>query len=368
MIDLRKNALTYFSLLGVFALLLGVTISLAMTPHGKSGGVDSLYLVVPYELYLVSLAMFIVGASIHIATRFKYTPPPDEVPRARTVVLIPAYNESRTIANVVAEAKKYAEFVIVCDDGSNDGTRQRAEGAGAFVVSHRANLGYGAAVKSLLHMALKAGAEYAVLIDADGQHDPSEIPRLLRPLLEGEADVAVGDRFKGFDTTPFYRRLGIKAIGLVLRMLGVKVSDSENGFRAFNRRALEVLTPKLMDTWMGISSEMIYKAKKLGLRVIEVPVTVRYFHGKRGCGNPIVHGLSVLLNILFIWACERPLRRLIVPGLASSALALCFSLLFEYLKAPVQLLLISLPVLSVFSITTLALGLLTSLTMARVRR
>ena len=111
------------------------------------------------------------------------------------VASIPAYNEEKTIARMILLAKKYVDMVVVCDDGSTDMTAKIAENMGAGVLRHKRNAGYGAAIKSLFGRARELGADIMITLDGDGQHDPNEIPLLLKPITEGIADIAVGSRF-----------------------------------------------------------------------------------------------------------------------------------------------------------------------------
>ena len=111
------------------------------------------------------------------------------------VACIPAYNEEKTIGNVVLHAQKFVDKVVVVDDGSEDSTGEIARKLGAEVVSHETNLGYGASISSLFKEALKLGADIAVVLDGDNQHDPGEIPRVIEPLIKEEADMVLGSRF-----------------------------------------------------------------------------------------------------------------------------------------------------------------------------
>jgi len=111
------------------------------------------------------------------------------------VACIPAYNEEGSIAGVVVQARKYVDRVVVCDDGSVDLTGAIAEGLGAVVVRHGRNLGKGAALRSAFLRARELGADVVAMLDADGQHDPEEIPGLVEPILKGEADMVVGSRY-----------------------------------------------------------------------------------------------------------------------------------------------------------------------------
>ena len=127
------------------------------------------------------------------------------------VVGIPAFNEEKTIARVVLEAQKHAHIVVVCDDGSIDMTGEIAERLGAVVVYHERNLGYGAALQSLFKRAKELNADVLVTLDSDGQHDPAQIPRLVKPIKDGVAEVVLGSRFmdkNGTADMPVYRQLG----------------------------------------------------------------------------------------------------------------------------------------------------------------
>jgi glycosyltransferase involved in cell wall biosynthesis len=234
------------------------------------------------------------------------------------VAAIPAYNEERTIAKVVVQAKKHVDVVIVCDDGSADMTVEIAEHLGADVVRHERNLGYGAAVQSLFKRARELNADVMVTLDGDGQHNPSEIPMLVEPVLEGKADVVVGSRFlgglKNNNHVPRYRRLGIKAItGLTGAASNFGLSDAQCGFRVYGRKALEGLD--LYENGMGVSVEVLMEAKKNGLTVVEVPTNCNY-HGveKTSTRNPLRHGASVVMSIVRLVVEDRPLMFLGVPG------------------------------------------------------
>jgi len=126
---------------------------------------------------------------------------------------IPAYNEERSIARVIVKAMNYVDRVIVYDDGSTDMTGEIAERLGAEVIRHERNLGYGAALASLFRRAREADADVLVVLDADGQHNPDDIPRLVKPVLDGESDIVCGSRFLSEENDmPSYRRWGINRI------------------------------------------------------------------------------------------------------------------------------------------------------------
>jgi len=314
---LGRHSLTYFATAGTLLLLLaGFLLWLLIDRYNDTRKLGLLHAVATFLTLALGHTLLITGVVAYVASRRSYPEPLlPHLPKAATVALIPAYNEEETIAGVVREAKKYVDMVIVADDGSRDGTAKTAEEAGAVVVRHPYNMGYGAAVRTLMRAALSTGAQYAVLLDADGQHDPADIPKFLEKLREG-ADVVIGNRFKT-SKMPTYRKMGIQMIRLALRLFGVKTGDPENGYRAFNRKALEVLVKELEETWMGISSQTVYIASRRKLRVEEVQTTVRYKEGTSS-ESPVAHGLSVLWTIIWTWLTEKP-RRTLAAGIAALA-------------------------------------------------
>lgn len=235
------------------------------------------------------------------------------------VVGIPAYNEEDSIARVVIEAQKFADAIIVCDDGSSDMTAKIAARLGADVVKHERNQGYGAALKSLFERARHFDADVLVTLDADGQHNPAEIPRLLKPITAREADIVIGSRFAGVQgkqEMPLYRRFGAK---IITRMVNGSakngVRDSQSGFRAYNRQAISRLN--VIEAGMGASVEILLKASKSGLRIQEVPSSISYKNGAATTSgaNPVSHGLSVIMSVVRLIVEERPLMYLGIPGL-----------------------------------------------------
>ena len=235
------------------------------------------------------------------------------------VVGIPAFNEENTIAKVVLEAQKFASVVVVCDDGSSDMTGAIANRLGAEVIKHERNLGYGAAIKSLFRCARELNADVLVTLDADEQHDPKEIPNVLKPVVDGQADIVVGSRFVGEHDTqemPMYRRFGVKVISrLVNGSTKNGVSDAQSGFRAYNRQALERLS--IFEAGMGASVEILLEASKHDLKVCEVPSTCKYNTGGVDTSNenPFTHGVGVVMSIIRLIVEERPLTVLGIPGL-----------------------------------------------------
>jgi len=244
------------------------------------------------------------------------------------VAAVPAFNVEKTIAKLVLEAQKFVDVVLVCDDGSTDLTGEIAERMGAEVIRHDRNLGYGAAIKSLFCMARELNADVLVTFDGDGQHDPSEIPKLIDPVLENKADIILGSRFLGTQKygVPGYRRWGIK---LISRFAGAasnhSFNDAQCGFRVYGRKALNSLD--LVENGMGSSVEILFKAKKQGLTVAEVPVKCEYKGLKKtSTQNAVGHGASVLMSIIRLVVEEHPLLFLGLPGLLSLFAGIAFGM------------------------------------------
>lgn len=235
------------------------------------------------------------------------------------VVGIPAFNEEHSIARVVVDAQKFAGKVVVCDDGSTDYTAKIAESLGADVIRHEKNGGYGASIKSLFVRAHELNADVFVTLDADGQHEPNEIPVVINPIVEGLADVVIGSRFVdkiGTAEMPLYRQLGAKLITKIVNGSGKSgVTDSQSGFRAYSHLALDRLN--FFEDGMGASVEILLKASKQDLRIVEVPSTCKYNTGDvdTSTEHPVTHGIGVVFSLIRLIVEERPLLFLGIPSL-----------------------------------------------------
>lgn len=237
----------------------------------------------------------------------------------RVVAGIPAYNEEKSISRVVLEAQKYANIVVVCDDGSTDLTSIIAERLGAVVIRHDRNLGYGAALQSLFTHARALKADVLVTVDSDGQHDPSQIPLLVKPLELGIADVVLGSRFldkAGCAQMPVYRQFGIKVITKLVNGAGKNCfSDSQSGFRAYSKSALNSLL--MFENGMAASIELLNEISSHSFKVCEVPISCKY--GKdlgieTSTKHPITHSIGLLGYIIKLMVEDRPLVFLGLPG------------------------------------------------------
>jgi glycosyltransferase involved in cell wall biosynthesis len=230
------------------------------------------------------------------------------------VAAIPCFNEERCIGSVILKSKRFVNSIVVIDDGSIDATAEVATEAGATVCQHSRNRGYGAAIRSALEKGRQLKADILVILDGDGQHDPKDIPKLVKPLLDGEADIVIGSRFIGASKRPpFFRRVGQHVLTATTNISsGYKVTDSQSGFRAYSAKALNAL--RLTEDGMSVSSEIQFAISKSGLRVTEVPIDVTYTgKAKR---SPWGHGINVLSRVLVLFSLRQPLLLFGLPGLA----------------------------------------------------
>jgi len=217
----------------------------------------------------------------------------------KIIAVIPCLNEERFIAAIVSGALPHVDRVLVVDDGSTDATSSVAREAGAEVISHAIRMGAGAATRSGFEAALQRGADIVVTLDGDGQHNPAEIPLLLQPLLQDNADFVIGSRFINHETNiPAYRKLGVDFITWMYNLGSkVTVTDAQSGFRAHSRKLLKSIAITHDD--FSFSVEVLVKARKKGFRISEVPVTCVY-HDRGSTSNPVLHGFSVMIVIAHI--------------------------------------------------------------------
>jgi hypothetical protein len=232
-----------------------------------------------------------------------------------TMAVIPAFNEERFIGTVVLTARYIVDRVIVISDGSTDRTADVARRAGAEVIELERNMGKGEALNVGFASALSHEPDVVVMLDGDSQHDANDIPKLVLPIVTGDADIVVGSRFMGsMHRVPRWRVAGQRILnGATNAGSGVSLTDSQSGFRAFSPRALTAV--RFKQPGLAAESEMQFIADRLGLRMEEVPISVHYLDGNKR--NPFSHGLEVVDSILTLVARRRPLAFLGVPGAAS---------------------------------------------------
>lgn len=220
----------------------------------------------------------------------------------KIVAAIPCFNEERYVGDVVRTARKYADQVFVIDDGSQDKTSEEASRAGAQVIGHQANRGYGESLRSCLKVARESDADILVVLDGDGQHDPDQVPQVVGPILSRKADVVIGSRFLGgsCNVAP-YREFGIRVITWLFNLGSrVKVSDAQSGFRAYSRPVIHAVS--VTQRGMSASIEILIQARGRGFSITEVPISCLY-HPEGSTLNPVRHGLGVALKVVLLrWA------------------------------------------------------------------
>ena len=211
--------------------------------------------------------------------------------------VIPAYNTEKTIGNVVKRTKKYVDKVIVVDDGSSDNTYEEAKKAGAdYVLRHRINRGVGAATKTGTIVALENNAEIIITLDSDLQHDPDDIPRFIKCFKEKNIDIVIGSRFLGDNREmPLIKKIGNAGLNFLARLLfGIKSTDTQCGFRAYDRKALEEINFEL-DSY-AICTEILKEAKEHNLKVEEIPIDAIY--PEKLTGTTITAGFKIMIVML----------------------------------------------------------------------
>jgi len=229
------------------------------------------------------------------------------MPAHRVWVVVPAFNEATAIGGVVSELVRHGGwYVVVVDDGSTDATGEAAGRAGAVVVRHVLNLGQGAALQTGIDLAVARGAACIVTFDADGQHDPQDVPALLAALDRG-ADVALGSRFLGrVEGATGSRTVLLRAaVRLSNALSGLQLSDAHCGLRAFRASAAPAL--RIAQERMAHASELLRNVRRSGLRLAEVPVTIRYTTYSRTKGQGALAGVRILFDYFFRRP-ERPPR------------------------------------------------------------
>ena len=244
----------------------------------------------------------------------------------KVVIGIPAFNEEKNIAKIIVKLQKIADTIIVCNDGSTDMTKEISEKMGAKVINHPKNLGYGAGIRSIFLEATKMEPDILVTFDADGQHKIEDIQTVIQPILNNEADIVIGSRFLNGKTEniPEYRKVGIKVItSLTNSSLNTKLSDSQSGFRAYNKKVLEKIEPS--EYGMGVSTEILIKSSKENFKIIEVPIKILY-DGDTSTHHPVSHGLSVVMSTMKFISIDHPLKFYGIPGIGFLAIGLFFIL------------------------------------------
>ncbi len=247
----------------------------------------------------------------------------------KIIIGIPAFNEEKNIASIIAKLMNITDSIIVCNDGSSDLTSEIAEKMGAVVLNHEKNLGYGGAIRSIFLKAKELDGDILVTFDADGQHRIEDIENVTTPIINQEAELVIGSRFldDSEKEVPQYRKVGIKVITKITNAsIKEKLTDSQSGFRAYSKKVVEELNPS--ELGMGISTEILIKASSKNFKIVEVPIKILY-SGDTSTHNPISHGSSVILSTIKYTSIEHPLKFYGIP----SVIFFIIGLSFTYLSA-----------------------------------
>ncbi|MBA3019131.1 MAG: glycosyltransferase family 2 protein [Proteobacteria bacterium] len=225
--------------------------------------------------------------------------------KKQAIIIIPAYNEEKNIAGVINGIKNVIPNtdILVVNDGGEDRTEEIARELGARVISLSYNMGYGVALQTGFKFALKRGYEYAVQIDADGQHDPEDIPKLLDGVFNNKADVIIGSRFlgKGNYRAPFIRRVGMLFFAwLTSLIIGKKITDPTSGYQAINKRGLQFYAGDNYPVDFP-DADVIIMLHRAGLKIKEIPVNMNPSIQKKSMHSglkPVYYIFKMFLSIL----------------------------------------------------------------------
>jgi len=222
--------------------------------------------------------------------------------KKNVAVIMPAYNEAKKICSVISALKKSGYHnIIVVNDGSTDATSTLAEKSGAIVVSHSINRGLGGALGTGISAALKfTSAQVFVTFDSDGQHDVSDIKKVVEPIFSGEADAVIGSRLINPEGMPLIRRFGNWQLNIITFLLfGKMVTDSQSGLRAFSRDAASKM--RIQTNTMEVSSEIISLISENHLRLREVPIKAIYSKYSLSKGQTNLNGFKIAFKLFVEW-------------------------------------------------------------------
>ena len=230
------------------------------------------------------------------------------------VICIPAYNEEKNIAKLIVDVKKYADEIIVIDDGSTDYTPHIVKELGVKLLKHKKNLGKGAALRTGFLHALTYSPDVVVTIDGDGQHNPADIPKLIQPIIDREVDVVIGSR-SNKTKMPRIRKIGLDGINYLNRVAtNSKINDMQSGFRAYSMKSILAIAPERHFDYSA-EFELLGSLIEKGFDIAEVPVEIKYDGlGKTSKKNLFTHGGELILASLFLIISKRPIVYLTFPG------------------------------------------------------
>lgn len=223
-----------------------------------------------------------------------------------TYIILPAYNEGKVIKEIITDIQKQGySNIIVVNDGSNDNTYKQAKSTGVIVLKHPINRGKGAATQTGIDAAKLLDADIIVTMDSDGQHNPKDIKKLIQPILDDKADVIIGSRMLNTEGMPKSRIVMNKIANIVTYIFfGILVSDSQSGFRAYNKKAYTSVYT-YMDRY-EFESEMLGQIKNAKLRIKEVPIKViytdysknKYKHMNKFSAQGLTNGVKMVIRLI----------------------------------------------------------------------
>ncbi|MBX9243467.1 glycosyltransferase family 2 protein [Actinotalea ferrariae] len=234
----------------------------------------------------------------------------------RVLVVVPAWNEEDTLPAVITEIRSSVQGadVLVVNDGSTDATARVADAAGAAVLDLPINLGVGGAMRAGYKYALRNGYDVALQVDADGQHDPAEIPRMLELLRTEDLDIVIGARFAGQGSYEARgpRRWAMRVLSVTLsRVTGTRLTDTTSGFKACGPRAIRLFAANYPAEYLGDTVESLVIASRARLAIRQLPVTMRPRAGGRPSHNPVKAAFFLLRAVLaLVIALSRPTQPL----------------------------------------------------------
>ena len=209
-------------------------------------------------------------------------------------------------------------------------TAEIAEALRVEVIRHERDIGYGAAIGSLFEKAREEAPDIMITLDADGQHNPDDIPKLIKSIIDGEADVVIGSRFLTREAeTATYRKVGIRIINWIIGAKAKKISNTQSGYRAYSRKALQSIKP--VEMGMGVSTEILLKAEQNNLKIKGVPIKIFYKVEQRSTINPLTHALDVIFSTIKQLSMRHPLMFYGIPGVISLLVALGAGLMLIHL-------------------------------------
>jgi len=229
----------------------------------------------------------------------------------KVIAIIPAYNESNNISQLINETSKYVDFIIVVDDGSIDNTFEKASSfSNVKVLRNSKNRGKGASLRKGMLEGMKHKPDIIVTLDADGQHDPADIPKIIEPIKEELADMVIGSRYNSNSTNevPLVRGIGLSVINALNKSLvNVNVKDTQSGFRAYSKSVFGTISD-YESLGYGAETEQLSQVEIYGYNIVEVPITIKYKGLKNTSKkNPLLHGFNILSTIFKIAVEKRPL-------------------------------------------------------------